>query len=112
MSEQIYIAKIKLLKEALADIQKRYSHIFIQKAGSFHRSIPGILNQCFFGIKDGKPIFRFFHDAGLPDQIREESNCAFDQLSTPTNTPLSVFIYFPINCSHDQLTGNHFPVII
>jgi hypothetical protein len=80
MAEEKYATEINLLKKALADIQKRHLYLFRQKPGSLIQTIPGIVSQCFFGMKDGKPIFCFFHDCNLPGTIREECIKAFEEI--------------------------------
>jgi hypothetical protein len=80
MEKEKYANKIKLLKKALADIQKRHAYLFEQKPGSLLYTIPGIASQCFFAMKDGKPIFYFFHDCNLPGNIPEECKEAFEQI--------------------------------
>jgi len=69
-------AEIEMLKQALSEVQKCHPDIFKGEKGGF----PGILTQCFFGLKDGYLIFRFFHDSNIPNDIRAECNRAFDEI--------------------------------
>ena len=76
VQEENFKAEIEMLKRALSEVEKCHPDLFKGKKGGF----PGILTQCFFGLKNGYPIFRFFHDSNIPNEIRAECNRAFDEI--------------------------------
>jgi hypothetical protein len=75
-----YAAQVELLKQALLNIQKRYAYWFKISLDRNQLRHTTMIGDCFFAVKDGKPLLCFYHDSDLPAFIREECYSAFNEI--------------------------------